>query len=158
MNSCGWRYTCVTRAMWRKRITGMSYSVPVVQVGPPPTKWQGARPMRLLLPVLLVPAVASAAGFYLSEDGAKTLMMGGAFAGQADDLSAMQHNPAGLAQLSGFNFLVDGQLVFHNINFQRYDMGFDPQTPPNTPAQPVGNSSPPFLVPMAGLGYGLELL
>src|SRR5262245_24748979 len=114
--------------------------------------------MRLLLPLLLTPFVASASGFYLSENGTKTLLMGGAFAGQADDLSAIQHNPAGLAQLTGFNFALDGQLVFHNITFQRYDEGFDPNNPPSTPVQPISNTGGPFLVPMVGAGYGLKLL
>ncbi len=129
-----------------------------VQVGRSLTKMVSAGLMRLWLPVLLVPAVASASGFYLSENGSKTLMMGGAFAGQADDLSAIQHNPAGLAQLTGFNFLLDGQLVFHNINYQRYDPGFDPANPPNTPANPVQNIGGPFTVPMVGVGFGLKLL
>ncbi len=110
-----------------------------------------------LAALALLPALASAAGFNLSENGAKTLLMGGAFAGQADDLSALQHNPAGLAQLSGFNFLADGQLVIHDVSFQRYDPGFDPEAPPKTPAQQVSNSSGPFLGPMLGAGYGLQL-
>lgn len=115
--------------------------------------------MRLLFAAFLVPAVASASGFYMSENGAKTLMMGGAFAGEADDLSAQQHNPAGLAQLRGFHFLLDGQLVMHNITFQRYDKGFDPANPPMgaSQSQPVNNIGGPFLVPMIGAGYGLEI-
>ncbi|MBL8958178.1 MAG: outer membrane protein transport protein [Myxococcaceae bacterium] len=115
--------------------------------------------MRLLvLPLLLGSAVASASGFYLSENGSKALLMGGAFAGQADDLSAIQHNPAGLAQLTGFNFLLDGQLVFHDINYQRYDPGFDPASPPNALANGVQNTGGPFVVPMLGAGFGFRLL
>ncbi len=114
--------------------------------------------MRLISVFLLVPAVASASGFYMSENGAKTLMMGGAFAGQADDLSAIQHNPAGLSQLTGFNFMLDGQLVFHDINFRRLDRGFDPNNPPMSPANEVQNQGGPFLVPMIGAGHGFKLL
>ena len=114
--------------------------------------------MRLLTILLLVPVTASAAGFYMSENGSKTLMMGGAFAGQADDMSAIQHNPAGLAQLTGFNFLLDGQLVSHGINFKRRDPGFDPAAVPDSPVSDVQNSAPPFLVPMIGLGQGFKLL
>jgi long-chain fatty acid transport protein len=114
--------------------------------------------MRLFLLLLMAaPATSTAAGFYLTENGAKALMMGGAFAGEADDLSAMQHNPAGLAQLRGFNFLVDGQLLFHSITFQRLDPGFDPANPPASPANAVTNTGGPFPVPMLGLGYTFSL-
>src|SRR5690348_450757 len=110
--------------------------------------------MRFLTVLLLAcSAPASAAGFYLAENGSKTLMMGGAFAGQADDLSALQHNPAGLAQLQGFQFMVDGDLALHMITFQRYDPGFDPANLPTTPAQPVSNSGGPFVAPMIGAGF-----
>lgn len=114
--------------------------------------------MRLLTIALLAPVTAFASGFYMSENGSKTLMMGGAFAGQADDMSAMQHNPAGLAQMRGFNFLLDGQLVTHNITFRRLDPGFDPANPPATSlANEVNNSAPPFVVPMIGVGHGLKI-
>lgn len=107
----------------------------------------------LLVSLLLVPTVATASGFYLTENGGRALLMGGAFTGQADDLSAIQHNPAGLAQLRGFNFLVDGQLVLHDIAFSRIDPGFDVNNPPKPPGDVVHNQGGPFAVPMLGLGY-----
>lgn len=114
--------------------------------------------MRLLRLLILCPAVASASGFYLGENGTKALMQGGAFAGEADDLSAIQHNPAGLAQLKGFQFMVDGALMFHNVSFTRYDPGFDAANPPTSLANTVTNSGGPFPVPMIAAGFGFKLL
>jgi long-chain fatty acid transport protein len=47
--------------------------------------------------LLLVPAMASGAGFALFEHGNRAMGMGGAFTAVADDPSAMYWNPAGLA-------------------------------------------------------------
>ncbi|OPY67275.1 MAG: putative outer membrane protein precursor [Syntrophorhabdaceae bacterium PtaU1.Bin034] len=53
------------------------------------------------LAVLLYPACASPSGFFVNEQGAKAVGMGGAFVAQADDPSAIFHNPAGIVQLPG---------------------------------------------------------
>lgn len=45
--------------------------------------------------------LASAAGLRVNEQGAKAMAMGNAFAAQADDPSALFHNPAGIAFLKG---------------------------------------------------------
>ncbi|GFO54263.1 membrane protein [Geomonas sp. Red276] len=45
--------------------------------------------------------ICHAAGFKVSEQGAKAMGMGNAFTGQADDPSALYFNPAGIAFLSG---------------------------------------------------------
>ena len=106
---------------------------------------------------LLLAGSAFASGFYNGENGTATLLQGGAFAGLADDLSAMQHNPAGLAQQDGFSFLLDGALIFHSVGFTRLDPGFDPNNPPTTPANTVNNTGGAFIVPMVGASYGFNL-
>ncbi|MCL4810069.1 MAG: hypothetical protein KJ062_20105, partial [Thermoanaerobaculia bacterium] len=59
----------------------------------------GLAGLALLAVVALVAAgPASAAGFSIFEAGSRSTAMGGAFVAQADDLSAMFYNPAGLAK------------------------------------------------------------
>ncbi len=98
---------------------------------------------------LCASSAAWGAGFYFGENGNKALSQGGAFAAVADDLSAIQHNPAGLTQLRGFHFLLDGALVVHEVTFQRHDAGAATSI-----AKPVSNTGGPFLAPMAAVGYG----
>jgi hypothetical protein len=93
----------------------------------------------------------------MTENGTKTLLEGGAFVGEADDVSAMAHNPAGLSQLRGFNFIADGQLLLHDVTFQRLDAPFDPANPPMSNVQPVSNTGGPFFLPMVGVSYGLPV-
>ncbi len=52
----------------------------------------------LLAAALLAAGPAAAAGFSIFEAGSRSTAMGGAFVAQADDLSAMFYNPAGLAK------------------------------------------------------------
>ncbi|MCF8070108.1 MAG: outer membrane protein transport protein [Desulfobacterales bacterium] len=51
--------------------------------------------------ISLLPSLALANGFSINEQGSKALGMGGAFAAQADDPSAIYYNPAGITQLEG---------------------------------------------------------
>ncbi len=51
--------------------------------------------------VLAMGALVSAAGFHISEQGAKAMGMANAFAAQADDPSALFYNPAGIAFQKG---------------------------------------------------------
>ncbi len=48
-----------------------------------------------------VPLYVFGNGFYIYEQGAKAVGMGGAFTAQADDPSAIFYNPAGISQLEG---------------------------------------------------------
>lgn len=48
-----------------------------------------------------VSSICFAAGFKISEQGAKAMAMGNAFSAQADDPSALYFNPAGIAYLPG---------------------------------------------------------
>ncbi|MCP4691207.1 MAG: hypothetical protein GY859_24385, partial [Desulfobacterales bacterium] len=49
----------------------------------------------------LTPGLAMGSGFAITDQGAKAVAMGGAFAAQADDPSAVYFNPAGITQLEG---------------------------------------------------------
>src|SRR4051812_7455936 len=90
---------------------------------------------------------AHAAGFYFGENGSKALLQGGAFTGQADDLTAIYFNPAGLARMDGFNFLVDADLIQHDVSFSRLDPGFDANNPPTTGLRTVTNTGGLFFLP-----------
>ena len=84
-------------------------------------------------------------------------MQGGAFAGQADDLTAIMYNPAGLAEMSGVNFLVDAALLNHDVSFTRLDNGFDPANPPKSLANPVTNTAGPSFLPFVGVSNAFML-
>jgi long-chain fatty acid transport protein len=51
------------------------------------------------------------ADFQLIEQGARAMAMGGAFAGLANDPSALYFNPAGITQLRGTNFYLGTTLI-----------------------------------------------
>ncbi|MFZ5441562.1 MAG: OmpP1/FadL family transporter [Myxococcota bacterium] len=99
---------------------------------------------------------AQASGFYFGDNGAKAMIQGGAFTAQADDLTAMQHNPAGLTQLPGLSLLADFQILRHDVSFLRQDPGFDPANPSNL-INTVRSNPAPFLLPYFGASYGFEL-
>ncbi len=113
--------------------------------------------MNALLPaalalVLLAAPAARASGFLFGENGTRALAQGGAFVAQADDLSAIQHNPAGLSQLRGFHLLADLQLLNHDVTFQRRD----PDGSANNISE-VSNNAGLFPLPMLGAGYGFPV-
>lgn len=97
------------------------------------------------------PSSAFASGFFFGDNGSRALQLGGAFAGQADDLTAIQHNPAGLAQQQGFTFLLDGFGLNHDISFLRKDADGGTRGPA------VTNTGGVFLLPFAAVGYGMPL-
>ncbi len=51
--------------------------------------------------ILVAPTLVFGGGFAINENGTKAVGMGGAFAAQADDPSAVYFNPAGIVQLEG---------------------------------------------------------
>jgi long-chain fatty acid transport protein len=63
---------------------------------------------------------ARAGGFEMPDNGAEALGRGGAFVAKADDPTAIQYNPAGLAGQHGTRLLFDGKLVNSNYSFQRF--------------------------------------
>jgi long-chain fatty acid transport protein len=60
---------------------------------------------------VLIYSSVLASGFQLNEQGARAMAMGGAFAGLANDPSALYFNPAGITQLKGTNFYLGGTLI-----------------------------------------------
>lgn len=119
---------------------------------------------RLFLPCLLVltASTARASGFYFGDNGAKAMVQGGAFTAQADDISAMQTNPAGLTQLRGLSFLVDGNIMNNEVTFWRQDPGWNTAMPSNLMEKVTRTGSNfgaggLFLSPMFGASYGFEL-
>lgn len=105
---------------------------------------------------LLGASAAFASGFYFGDNGAKAFAQGGAFTAQADDLTAMQYNPAGLAQLDGLQFLADLNVLHNEVTFLRQDPGFDPNNT-STLVKPTTNSTSVFLLPFFGIAYGLPV-
>lgn len=118
--------------------------------------------------VCLASLHAGASGFYFGDNGTKTMMQGGAFTAEADDLTAIQHNPAGLAQLRGLAFDFDFSLLNHEVSFTRQDSGFDPAAP-NPIFQAVHNKNCAtaanagecaanlYKTPVFGISYGFDL-
>lgn len=110
-----------------------------------------------VLTAALAATAAHASGFYFGDNGSKALMQGGAFTGQADDLTAIMYNPAGLARMDGINFLVDAQLLNHETSFTRLDPGFDVNNPPASLANTVTNQGGLFFLPFLGVSYAFEI-
>lgn len=116
---------------------------------------------------------AQGSGFYFGDNGAKAFAQAGAFTAQADDLTAMQYNPAGLTQLDGLHFLADLNLLHNEVTFLRQDPGFDPAAPsmltrPTTDTtggwtnssftqRPSYGLPGVFLLPFLGASYGLPV-
>lgn len=100
------------------------------------------------LALCVLSSAAFGAGITFGENGTKALSLGGAFAGQADDLSAIQHNPAGLAQQRGFGFLLNLNVLNQDVTFLRSQNN----------VEAAKNTGGLFLLPTAGLSYGLTLL
>lgn len=59
-----------------------------------------------------------ASGFQINEHGSKAMGMGGAFAGLANDPSAIYFNPAGITQLTGTHLLGGTTLIFPTSTFR----------------------------------------
>jgi long-chain fatty acid transport protein len=70
---------------------------------------------------VLAPSPALAAGFALFEQGAKGMGFAGAFTAQANDPSAIFHNPAGLAFLKGKQLYLGGTAVAPRSTFTGED-------------------------------------
>ena len=64
------------------------------------------RTLTVLLTLMLVPALLLGNGMNLNGVGSKSVGMGGAFVGLANDFSAVFYNPAGLSQLRGTNISI----------------------------------------------------
>lgn len=62
---------------------------------------------------------AQAGGYHYPDLGTVGLSRGGAFVARADDPTAIYYNPAGAARLKGTHILLNGNVLFENIRFQR---------------------------------------
>lgn len=69
--------------------------------------------------VLLSSTSAQAAGFYVTDLGARALAVGGAFVAAPDGLTALHYNPAGLAGQPGFRAELDVALFASSFQLQR---------------------------------------
>jgi long-chain fatty acid transport protein len=73
--------------------------------------------LMVLLILLICTSLAFGSGFYIYEHSAKATSMCGAFAAQANDGTAVFYNPAGLTQLSGWNFSAGGTYIVPVASF-----------------------------------------
>jgi long-chain fatty acid transport protein len=83
-----------------------------------------ARAAGMAAALLLAPVAATAGGFALFEQGARSMGFAGAFTAQADDPSAIFHNAAGIAFLKGRQLDVGGAFLPPRTTFT----GSDPFT------------------------------
>lgn len=82
------------------------------------------------MPLLWWPARALAGGGFEYPDlGAVAMGRGGAFAAKANNGTAIYYNPSGLAQQTGWQFLLDGYVVDQSIAYQRTDQAGNPVGP-----------------------------
>ncbi len=75
------------------------------------------RLMVALIVLVLGTSLALGSGYSIYEQGAKAMAMSGAFTAQANDVTAIFYNPAGLTQLKGFNLSVGTTLIFPKSAF-----------------------------------------
>jgi long-chain fatty acid transport protein len=64
---------------------------------------------------------------FLPARGTRALGRGGAFVAGVDDGSALYYNPAGYADMDDVSVLLDGALVFQQVDYTRVDSGGNPQ-------------------------------
>ena len=76
--------------------------------------------------LLLAPSSAFAGGMEFPGNGARATARGGAFTVRADDLSALAHNPAGIARLKGNHFFYSHTLDWLDLSFTRQQKNFEP--------------------------------
>ncbi len=79
---------------------------------------------------------AFAGGLSFSEHGAKATGMANAFAGQADDPSAIFYNPAGITQLPGTQLMVGASIVYLDTVFRSSTTGESTQLQDQFPIVP----------------------
>jgi long-chain fatty acid transport protein len=72
----------------------------------------------MILVLIVCGASAFAGGYQLNEHGSRAMAMGGAFAAQASDGSAIYFNPAGLAFQSGFKVLLGTTIIMPSATFK----------------------------------------
>lgn len=74
---------------------------------------------RLITLIVLISFVeVFASGFQINEHGSKAMGMGGAFAGLANDPSAIYFNPAGITQITGTRLLSGATIILPSASFR----------------------------------------
>lgn len=107
--------------------------------------------------LLVAPNTAVAAGFYISDIGARGLGRGGAFVAAPDSLLAASYNPAALAQLKGLHVELSVAYVELNAQADRRCPCLDPATDAELERGfRSANTSTPLAIPFAAIGYGFE--
>jgi len=122
--------------------------------------------LRRILPALFLAAFSTVSAVPLEEVyspfdsgrdevGVRALGLGGAFVGLADDLTASEWNPAGLAQLAGFRFRAEGSVVSSACegDIHRFKRPWDPGYTVLIPPQIRGASLQPDFAG-GGVSYG----
>ena len=64
---------------------------------------------------------------FLPFRGTRATGRAGAFTAGVDDAGALYQNPAGMADIDGWSFLIDGTLVLQQVGYDRVDSGGNPQ-------------------------------
>jgi long-chain fatty acid transport protein len=85
------------------------------------------KPLVVVLIALLFSSSAWAGGMFLPFRGARSAGRAGAFTAGVDDASALYQNPAGMADIDDWSFLIDGALVLQRVGYDRVDSGGNPQ-------------------------------
>jgi long-chain fatty acid transport protein len=119
---------------------------------------RGGRSITLLasLAAVVVAPRARAGGFEIPDNGPQAVGRGAAFVAKADDGTAIQYNPAGLAHQHGTRLFASGNYYFQSYEFQRSgtfaDDPNDPLTPwGGKPYPAVTNSGGPYFAPFLAL-------
>jgi len=116
--------------------------------------------IRLLIVVLLLifPSAAQAQGYFAGSKGARVAGRAGAFVAKADDLSAVELNPAGLARMPGWTMQLSNRFSYNSVSYHR-DPTVDVGSPgdPTVSFDPVQNGTPlQALDPLLGVAFGIK--
>jgi len=116
--------------------------------------------IRLLIVVLLVifPSAAQAQGYFAGSKGARVAGRAGAFVAKADDLTAVELNPAGLAKMPGWTVQLGNRFSYNSVSYHR-DPTVDIGQPgdPTVSFAPVQNGTPwQALDPLLGVAFGIK--
>ena len=74
--------------------------------------------LQIILITLTVNLTLFASGFQINEHGSKAMGMGGAFAGLANDPSAIYFNPSGITKVSGTQIIAGTTLIMPSSSFR----------------------------------------
>ncbi len=123
------------------------------------------KPHRLLAFLLVVTAAPSAraGGYFSGEKGARVAGRAGAYTAKADDIMAVQYNPAGLSDVETTLIQIGNRFSYNSYEFERrptLDWGaIDNGVPPYVEFDAVENETPwQLLDPLVGVAtnFGLK--